>query len=136
MKELVFSVTAKDCTFKFTRGSGAGGQHRNKTSSACHCVHRASGAKGFAQEDRHQRKNKEMAFKRMTGTKEFQQWLRLEMARRTGELERVERKVDREVENSSITKTEVKYDDEPWHTWSDEDEGFEAGTIPEETPTT
>lgn len=135
-KKLVFSVTAKDCDFKYTRGSGAGGQHRNKTSSACRCTHRLSGASGFAQEDRHQRKNRENAFRRMTQDPKFQQWLRLEYARRTGELEQIERRIEREIENPKITKVEVKYDDEPWREWSDEDDRFTAGTIPEESPET
>ena len=54
MRELLFSVTAKDCRFDYYRGSGAGGQHRNKTESAVRCTHLASGAVGQAEDHREQ----------------------------------------------------------------------------------
>lgn len=70
-RELVVSVTAADCRFDYYRGSGAGGQHRNKTDS----THEASGAVGAAQDTRSQ-----LAFGRMARSERFQ----LEVARRTG----------------------------------------------------
>ena len=63
-KKLLFSVTANDCEWSYTKGSGAGGQKRNKTSSAVHCKHIASGATGYSENTRSQRQNKESAFKR------------------------------------------------------------------------
>lgn len=47
-KQLLFSVTAKDCEWSYTRGTGAGGQKKNKTSSAVHCSHKQSKAHGYA----------------------------------------------------------------------------------------
>lgn len=73
-KELLFSVTAKDCDFVATRGTGKGGQKRNKTSSAVRCTHRDSGAVGFSDDTRSQRQNKIIAFDRMTKTTEFNTW--------------------------------------------------------------
>ncbi len=55
-RELLFSVTAKDCRFDFYRGSGAGGQHRNKTDSAVRVTHLNSGAVGKCEESRSQHK--------------------------------------------------------------------------------
>ena len=40
-KELLFSVTAADCDWQYIRGTGPGGQKRNKTETKVRCVHRA-----------------------------------------------------------------------------------------------
>lgn len=97
MKSLLFSVTANDCRFDYYRGSGAGGQHRNKTDSACRCTHLASGAVGQCEDTRSQSKNKQIAFKRMASTEKFKQWHRMEIAKRTGLLTQINEKVNREM---------------------------------------
>ena len=74
-RELLFSVTAKDCEFQATKGSGPGGQHRNKTSTAIRCIHRPSGAVGFASDDKSQHRNKRVAFGRMARSKKMQDWI-------------------------------------------------------------
>ena len=71
-RELLFSVTAKDCEWSYTKGTGAGGQKRNKTSSAVHCTHRPSGAHGYSEASRSQHDNKREAFVKMAESKEFQ----------------------------------------------------------------
>ena len=96
-RELLFSVTASDCEWSYTKGTGAGGQKRNKTSSAVHCHHRPSGAHGYSEASRSQHDNKRDAFVKMANTKEFQNWNRLEALRRTGVLAEIDRKVDREM---------------------------------------
>ncbi len=83
-KELLFSVTRDDCDWAEFRGSGPGGQHRNKVATAIRVVHRASGAIGQASDDRSQLTNRREAFRRMAETKEFKAWLRFETARRLG----------------------------------------------------
>ena len=109
MKEKLFSVTAKDCNFEYYRGSGAGGQKRNKTSSACRCKHIASGAIGQSQDERSRKINQRLAFKRMSETKTFQNWLRLEIAKVTGAKAESERYADQEI-NSTRIITEIKQD--------------------------
>lgn len=82
-KELLFSVTAADCDWQFFCAGGPGGQHQNKTASACRCTHKASKAVGESREHREQRRNKIEAFKRMSQTKEFTIWMKLESSRLT-----------------------------------------------------
>lgn len=76
-KRLWFSITDKEFIFKEKRGTGKGGQKRNKTSSAIQCTHKFSGAVGEAENSRSQLENKQAAFRRCVATKEFQGWLKL-----------------------------------------------------------
>jgi len=110
-KEKLFSVTLKDCDVQPYRGSGAGGQKRNKTSSAIRLVHRDSGAVGQCENYREQTKNKSEAFKRMTQTKEFKTWMRIATARATGELRQIEEKVEEEMKK---VRVDVKDDKGRW----------------------
>jgi protein subunit release factor B len=90
MRELVFSVTLADCDVQTKRGSGNGGQNRNKRDTAVRIVHRASGAVGEAQDERSQLQNKKLAFKRMADTKTFKAWVK----KQTGEDAKVIAAVD------------------------------------------
>lgn len=110
-KELLFSITANDCEWSYTRGTGKGGQKKNKTSSAVHCMHRPSGAHGYSEASRSQRDNKEDAFRKMAETKEFKDWMRLEIARRTGQLLEIEDAVNREMKRVTV---EVKDEEGRW----------------------
>lgn len=93
-KEILFSVTASDCDWSYTRGTGAGGQKKNKTSSAVHCTHRDSGAHGYAEDTRSQAANKQLAFKRMAETSKFKAWHKTESLRRMGTLATIEDNVN------------------------------------------
>jgi protein subunit release factor B len=93
-KELLFSVTEADCDWQYDRGTGAGGQKRNKTSSKARCTHRASGAVGVDDTTRSQHQNKKRAFAKMAATKEFMAWWKLECARHMGELRGIDERVD------------------------------------------
>lgn len=101
-KELLFSVTAKDCRFDYYRGSGKGGQHRNKTDSAVRCTHVISGAVGQCESSRHQRKNKELAFGRMAATDKFKAWHRIEVAKQMGRFIGIDEAVDRQMNHICI----------------------------------
>ncbi len=83
-KELLVSVTRNDCQWSYTRGTGAGGQKRNKTSSAVHVFHEPSGARGYSEAGRSQLHNRQDAFRKMVNTREFQRWLKIESARKMG----------------------------------------------------
>lgn len=78
-RNLVLSVTLKDCEVQTKRGHGKGGQNRNKRDTAVRVVHRPSGAVGESQEERSQHQNKRTAFTRMIQTKEFTTWLKVQL---------------------------------------------------------
>ena len=101
-REKLFSITANDLRWDFFRGSGHGGQKKQKTSSAVRCVHEESGATGRSEESRSQLENKRIAFKRMAETEEFKKWIKLECAKRTGELELIEEKVEQQLKEAVV----------------------------------
>ena len=106
-RQLLFSVTKDDCDWSYTRGTGNGGQKKNKTNSAVHCRHRASGARGYSESSRSQLDNRRDAFVKMCNTEEFKRWHRLETLRRTGMMDQIDRKVAEEL---TKIKIEVRVD--------------------------
>lgn len=98
-KELLFSLTKKDFRWDYYVGHGKGGQKRNKTENCCRCTHVLSGAVGKSEEGRSKDKNTKRAFKRMFETKEFQDWLRIEVSRVSGQLELINKKIEKELKN-------------------------------------
>ena len=114
-RQLLFSVTADDCRWSYTKGSGAGGQKRNKTSSAVHCFHDPSGGHGYSEQSRSQLENKRDAFIKMTETKEFKTWRHLETLRRNGQMAEIDLRVEKEMKK---VKTEHKVEGR----WVDEKE--------------
>lgn len=117
MSELLFSVTEADCRWDYFRGSGKGGQKRNKTESGVRCTHVASGAVGQSDDTRSQHKNKRIAFLRMVETAAFKTWHKWEAARHTGELQRINDAVEKQMHPRNI-KTEVRVDG-AWTTGDD-----------------
>lgn len=75
-RELLFKVTKADFDETHYKGSGAGGQHRDKTSSGVRLVHRASGAVGKSDESRDQPANRVQAFRSLRETPEWKRWFR------------------------------------------------------------
>lgn len=114
MKKPLFTVTAHDCEWDYYRGSGKGGQKRNKTSSAVRCRHLPSGAIGQSEDGRSQLQNKKLAFRRMAESKKFQDWARIEAAKASGYLYDIEKKIERELEDKNITRVEVINEEGKW----------------------
>lgn len=112
-RKLLFSVTAKDCEFTYTKGSGKGGQKRNKTSSAVYCKHRESGAQGYSEDTRSQHTNKGIAFKRMAEKKKFKLWHKMEVSRVTGKEMQIQEAVEKAMRPKNI-KTEIKVGKDKW----------------------
>ena len=101
-KEILFSVTANDCEWSYTKGTGSGGQKKNKTSSAVHCMHRPSGAHGYSEASRSQLDNKREAFTKMANSKEFKEWHKMETMRRNGQMAVIDAIVEREIKKIKI----------------------------------
>jgi len=99
-REKIFSLTKKDFRWNYYKGSGKGGQKRNKTENCCRCTHDPSGAVGKAEEGRSKEQNKKRAFKRMAESKVFNSWVRLEAAKRLGILEEINTKIKRELQDN------------------------------------
>lgn len=108
-KELLFSVTAADCDWDYMRGTGPGGQKRNKTESKVRCTHRASGAVGESDETRFQPQNRKKAFLKMAESNTFKAWHKIETARLMGDKISIEEKVDRAMSDKNL-KLEIKAD--------------------------
>lgn len=83
-KQPILTLTAKDFVWDYFRGSGKGGQKRNKTSSAVRCRHLLSGAYATCEAHREQSRNKRIAFEKTVKSQQFQKWLKIESARRLG----------------------------------------------------
>ncbi len=108
-KELLFTVTAAECDWQYLRGTGPGGQKRNKTESKVRCMHRASGAIGESDLTRSQAQNKQIAFRKMAESKEFKTWHRIETARLLGDKLSIEEKVDNHMQEHNL-KVEGRVD--------------------------
>jgi protein subunit release factor A len=59
------TVRKTDLRIDYYRGSGAGGQHRNKTDSACRLTHIPTGITASCEEERSQGQNRRKAFSRL-----------------------------------------------------------------------
>lgn len=113
-RQLLFRVTRKDLTETHIRGSGPGGQHRNKVASGVRLVHDASGAVAEATDDKSQERNRIEAWKRLRETPEFKRWFR-EMVLHTSGQETVEEEVERQMRPENIT-TQVLDERSRWQT--------------------
>ena len=102
MREPTVTLTEKDFRWEYFRGSGKGGQKRNKTSSAVRCTHTPSGVSYYSDATRSQHRNKIEAFKKVANDKSFLKWLRLEHYRCTGRLMQIEEEVDRQMRDIKV----------------------------------
>lgn len=64
-KKYEIELDWRDIDVKTYRGSGPGGQHRNKTDSAVRLTHRPTGAVACSEQERSQHRNKEIALERL-----------------------------------------------------------------------
>lgn len=109
-KELLFSITKKDFEIQTFRSGGKGGQHQNKTESGVRIIHKASGAVGEARDNRSQYINKKAAFNRLVSTKLFKNWMKVEIAKRSGELtieDRINKWVEEQMDPKYIKVEEI-----------------------------
>lgn len=108
MSEPLFSLTARDFEWSYTKGTGAGGQKKNKTSSAVHVHHAPSGARAYSEASRSQHENRVDAFSKLTKSAEFQAWLKKESRRRMGGELDLERQVDEAVRREMMLNVKIE----------------------------
>lgn len=112
MKSLLFSVTKNDFVITTFRGSGPGGQHRNKTDSSVRIYHKESGAVGISESDRSQHTNKKIALRRLAENQKFKNWCNSK-AREIIDNETAEEKINRMMSPENI-KLEIKDPEGKW----------------------
>lgn len=111
-RELIYRLTKKDFILKPFKGSGPGGQHRNKNSTAIRITHPDSGAVGECSEHKSQLQNKKVAFRRLVDSKKFKIW----HTRKVYEFDKkksIEQEVD-EMMKPEFIKVEVKDENGRW----------------------
>lgn len=104
---LLFSITKKDLVVEYyAASSGPGGQNVNKVASTVRITHPPSGAIGQSKTHRTQEANKKAALKRLVNSKQFQSWLRMEVAARIQGYSNLEAKIDEQMKDNNL-KVEV-----------------------------
>lgn len=108
MPVLLFSLSKSkgDFIVQPFKGSGKGGQKRNKTMSACRIIHPESNTVSECQEERSFEQNKKKAFERLIKKDSFQKWYRLQVAKAMGNVVNIDEKVEREMQNIRIDVVE------------------------------
>ncbi len=111
-REFLFSVTKADLVFQTFKGSGPGGQHRNKVETAVRILHIPSGATGESQSEKSQHRNKRIAFRHLANNPKFRQWVRLK-AFEIITKKSIEQVVDEQMDPENL-KIEVRGQDGKW----------------------
>jgi len=106
--ELLFRLTEKDFEITFYRGSGKGGQNRNKVETGVRIYHPESGAMAQSCEERTQGRNRSIAFKRLTETKEFKIWHKIKCAKILGQQIDIETWITDQMQPKNLKIEEIK----------------------------
>lgn len=61
------NVRKSDLRIEYYRGSGKGGQHRNKRDTACRITHKETGFSSCSEEHKSQAQNRKAAFRKLAG---------------------------------------------------------------------
>lgn len=107
------SVTKDDFELQTFRAGGKGGQGQNKRSTGVRLIHKASGARGEARDERSFDQNRKNAFLRLTETSTFKNWLKIETSRALGNEVAIEEQVRRAMHPKNL-RTEVKDENGRW----------------------
>jgi len=111
-RELIYRLTKKDFEITHYKGSGPGGQNRNKNSTAVRIKHPESGATASCSEHKSQLQNRKVAFRRLIETPQFKIW----HARKVHEYS-TQKTIEQEIEElmkPHNIKTEVKDGQGKW----------------------
>ena len=105
-KKLLFSMTKKDFEVTWFKAPGNGGQKKNKTKSACRIKHKETGILATCSDYRESHKNKEEAFNRLYNCPEFQNYMRIRIAKETTDQVEQEKKLKELMQDDNL-KIEV-----------------------------
>lgn len=108
-RQLLFKLSKKDFEVEPFKGSGNGGQNRNKVMSCCRIRHPASGAVAEGKEQRDFPQNKKAAFKRLVEKPEFLKWHKIQCAKALGTYIDTEKWVDGQMDLRDL-RFEVQVD--------------------------
>lgn len=110
-KTLLFTLSKSkgDFVVQPFKGSGKGGQKRNKTMSACRITHPKSGAVSECQEERSYEQNKKTAFERLCENPKFKAWHKIECSKKLGDFVDIELLVDEWMARDNL-KLEIQVD--------------------------
>lgn len=123
-RELLFSVTAKDCIMDTFCSGGPGGQNQNKRKTGVRFRHPPSGAVGESREQRSQEQNKRTAWRRMAESKQFRAWIRIQAAKISDKLDGrkpVETIVEESMEEKNL-RVEVRDKNGKWVPYKSDDQ--------------
>lgn len=129
-RELLFSVTKDDFELQTFRAGGKGGQGQNKRSTGVRLIHKDSGARGEARDQRSFDQNRKNAFLRLIETPTFKTWHKIETARRLGRAGEIDQIVKNAMEPQHLmieVRDErgrwVKMTNEIVDPWEEEEDG-------------
>lgn len=111
MKEKVLSLTAKDFIVERKKGSGKGGQNKNKRETAILIKHTESGCEAYCCDERSQHQNLMKAFK--TLSERMKPWLKMEHLRKVNNLLSIEQEVEKSLVSENL-KVEGKNKNGEW----------------------
>ena len=111
-REVIYTLTKKDFEVQHYRGSGPGGQNRNKNSTAVRIQHPESGAVGECSEHKSQRQNKKAALERLTKHYKFKIWHQ-QKVREYDNKKTIEQEVEEMMKPENI-KTDIKDENGKW----------------------
>ena len=102
MGKKLFSVTPADCREERYRGSGAGGQNRNKRDTGVRFTHEPSGAVGESEAQRSQAQNRRVAFEKMAKSPRFIMWAKAQGQARIEGHASLDRKLDQLMDEQNL----------------------------------
>lgn len=100
--KILFSITKKDFRIDEFCSGGPGGQNQNKRKTGIRITHINSGAVGESREHRTKEANKKVAFKRLSESKDFKIWLKLEVSSRMKGYSDTEKMVDEMMKDKNL----------------------------------
>ncbi len=101
-KQKLFTLYPKDFRVDTFRGSGAGGQNRNKRDTGIRVVHIESGASAECCEERQQGQNKKRALQKLIETPKFRAWLRLKAASVSLGFSTIEQQIEKTMSENNL----------------------------------